>query len=179
MAVGEKEWESSGRQGRGCPVPLVAVTWLAGQPPGPALQQAVSSPPRLRSSPLAPPTGPTPRSLCHPLPRRQRLCPVHHLIPQAPAHCLAQSGPRPRHDVCWMNEQVNKWMDKWHEAHYCPKFPKKREMFYPTLTSLPTLSSVCRQGLTAYLAPLCKLGKRTFLGRCNATGNSLVEGEPL
>lgn len=52
-------------------------------------------------------------------------------------------------------------------------------MFYSTLTSLPTLSSIRRRDLTAYIAPLCKLGKRTFPGRCNPTGNISVEGEPL
>lgn len=54
-----------------------------------------------------------------------------------------------------------------------------RQMLYFLLMCPPTLFSVCRQGLTAYIAPLCKEGKPNSLGRCSPAGRSLVaEGAP-
>lgn len=63
----------------------------------------------------------------------------------------------------------------------CPPLPKvpREEQCYPRLTSLWTVSSVCRQGFTVCTAPLCKLGKCPPLGRCHRTGHSLVQKEPL
>lgn len=63
----------------------------------------------------------------------------------------------------------------------CPLLPKipREEKCYPRLTSLWTVSSVCRQSFTVCTAPLCKLGKCPPLGRCHRSGHSLVQKEPL
>ena len=72
--------------------------------------------------------------------------------------------------------QILYWLS-YKGSPYCPSSPRKREnCFPPCLTSLLTRPRVCRKGLTAYTAPLCKLWRRTLLGRHSLVTEASVGG---